>query len=96
MSAEQVATTRFILHLAGVLGAAVAGLGWANDARALLNSAHVMEQPGDTGAGVIQMFWRGARANAETIASLTGRNVERMALTVHLVLVGSDEVADTR
>lgn len=83
LSAEQVATTRLILHLVGIVGAAAAGEDWAKKARTLLNPAHVAERPGH---GVIDIFWSGARADSDTIGRLAGRTFERMALGVHLVL----------
>lgn len=87
MSAEQVATTRLVMHLAGVIAAATDGATWAAKARQMLNTAHVNERPGG-GGGIVEIFLRGARENARTLRRLTGRNNEQLTIGVHLSLVG--------
>lgn len=87
MSAEQVATTRLVIHLAGVVAAAADGAAWAARARQVLNTAHVNERP-EGGGGVVEIFLRGARGDVRTLRRLTGRNNEQVALGVHLSLVG--------
>lgn len=87
MSAEQVATTRLVMHLAGVTAAAADGAAWAARARQLLNTVHVNERPGD-GAGVVEIFLRGGLGDAGALRRLTGRNNEQLAIGVHLSLLG--------
>lgn len=76
------------MNLAGIVGAAADGPAWATKARALLNRAHVRERPlgGDGGGGVIDIFYQGVKGDAGTLRRLTGRNNEKVALGVHLVL----------
>lgn len=94
MSAEQVATTRLVMHLAGIAAAAADGAAWASKARQMLNTGHVNERSG--GAGVIEIFLRGAQGDADALRRFTGRNNEQMFIGVHLSLLSEGAPSASR
>lgn len=86
MSAEQVASTRLLMHLAGIVGAAASTSEWADKASLMVNMKGVEMNINETGGNVTDAFLRGARADAAAIRRLTNRNHETMALGLHLAL----------
>ena len=97
MSAEVVATTRLIMHLAGMFGAA-ADAGWPRQARMLLNNKHIRERPTGNGAGggVLDIFFQGAQRDIDTLRRLSGRTNDLLALGVHMVLESLMDAAEGR
>lgn len=89
LSSEQVATTRLIMHLAGIFGAA-ADAEWPGRARDMLNRTHVKERPpaGRADGGVIDIFLHGFEVNIKTLRRLSGRSNEQLALGIHMTLGG--------
>lgn len=89
LSGEQVATTRLIIHLAGIFGAAV-DAEWPGRARNMLNHTHVKERPpaGRMDGGVVDIFLHGFEVNARTLRRLSGRSNEQLALGIHMTLGG--------
>ena len=66
--------------------AATDGAAWAARARQMLNTGHVNER--SRGAGVVEIFLRGAEGDVNVLRRLTGRNNEQMYIGVHLSLLG--------
>ena len=93
LSAEEVAATRIILHLAGVIGAASAGEDWEMKARMMLNPGQANLRKGET---VSDAFLHSAQADAADIKRLKGMNTEHMCILLHVVLFGTTAVDQPR
>ena len=93
LSAEKVAATRIILHLAGIIGAASAGEDWEMEARMLLNPGQANLREGETVSGA---FLHSAQADAADIQRLKGMNTEQMCMFLHFILFGTTAVDQPR